>query len=110
MLIPLRPSNEHILIVRVPGARDQHGCHSTPFIVCVLRARRAPGHSPSLFQARSFSLREWGLIDLLLRASMTKVEAGVRVEGHGKEPLKTEGSAQALNPMRRDFGVGGSMS
>ena len=24
VLIPLRPSNEHILIVRVPGARDQH--------------------------------------------------------------------------------------
>ena len=31
MLVPLRPSNEHILIVRVPGARDQHGCHSSPF-------------------------------------------------------------------------------
>ena len=28
MLVPLRPSNEHILIVRVPGARDWHGCHS----------------------------------------------------------------------------------
>jgi hypothetical protein len=26
--VPLRPSNEHILIVRVPGARDWHGCHS----------------------------------------------------------------------------------
>jgi len=30
VLIPLRPSNEHILIVRVPGARDRHGRHSTP--------------------------------------------------------------------------------
>ena len=30
VLVPLRPSNEHILIVRVPGARDRHGCHSTP--------------------------------------------------------------------------------
>ena len=29
-LVLLRPSNEHILIVRVPGARDQHGCHSVP--------------------------------------------------------------------------------
>ena len=29
MLVPLRPSNEHILIVRVPGARDRHGCHPT---------------------------------------------------------------------------------
>ena len=36
VLVPLRPSSEHILIVRAPGARDQHGCHSTP-----LRARRA---------------------------------------------------------------------
>jgi hypothetical protein len=40
VLVPLRPSNEHILIVRVPGARDQHGCHSIPFIVGALRARR----------------------------------------------------------------------
>src|SRR6266513_2601423 len=30
VLVPLRPSSEHILIVRAPGARDQHGCHSTP--------------------------------------------------------------------------------
>ena len=33
VLVPLRPSSEHILIVRAPGARDQRGCHSTPFIV-----------------------------------------------------------------------------
>ena len=33
MLVPLRPSNEHILIVRVPGAQDQCGCPSNPFIV-----------------------------------------------------------------------------
>jgi hypothetical protein len=32
VLVPLRPSSEHILIVRAPGARDQHGCHSTPFL------------------------------------------------------------------------------
>ncbi|TKS64798.1 MAG: hypothetical protein EWM73_00124 [Nitrospira sp.] len=29
VLVPLRPSNEHIPIVRVPGARDWHGCHSS---------------------------------------------------------------------------------
>ena len=29
-LIPLRLSNEHILIVRVPGVKDQHACHSFP--------------------------------------------------------------------------------
>ena len=40
VLVPLRPSNEHILIVRVPGARDRHECHSTLFIVGALRARR----------------------------------------------------------------------
>ncbi len=28
--VPLRPSSDHILIVRAPGARDQHGCHSIP--------------------------------------------------------------------------------
>jgi len=45
VLVPLRPSSEHILIVRAPGARDQHGCHFILFIVHVLRARRAPGRS-----------------------------------------------------------------
>ena len=30
-MVPLRPSSERILIVRAPGARDRHGCHSTPF-------------------------------------------------------------------------------
>jgi len=29
MPVPLRPSDEHILIVRVPGARDWRGCHSS---------------------------------------------------------------------------------
>src|SRR5580765_257014 len=43
VLVPLRPSSEHILIVRAPGARDQHGCHSTPFIVRVPGAKGCPG-------------------------------------------------------------------
>jgi len=30
MLVQLRPSNEHIPIVRVPGARDQRGYQSIP--------------------------------------------------------------------------------
>jgi hypothetical protein len=30
MLVYVRPSNEHILIVRVPGAQDQRGCLSHP--------------------------------------------------------------------------------
>ena len=46
VLVPLRPSSEHILIVRAPGARDQHGCHSAPFIVDALRTRRAEVHGP----------------------------------------------------------------
>ncbi len=29
LLVQLRPSNEHILIVRVPGAKDQQGYHSS---------------------------------------------------------------------------------
>jgi len=40
VLVPLRPSSEHILIVRAPGAREQHGCHSLLLIVRVPRARR----------------------------------------------------------------------
>jgi len=38
VLVPLRPSSEHILIVRAPGARDRHGCHATP---CIVRPQRA---------------------------------------------------------------------
>jgi hypothetical protein len=48
MLVPLRPSSEHILIVRAPGARDQHGCHSTPFIVGVPWAQETNGLPPRL--------------------------------------------------------------
>ena len=69
MLVPMRPSSEHILIVRAPGARNQHGCHSIPFIVGALRARRAPGHSPLHSKLRSLSPQGWGLSDLPLRAS-----------------------------------------
>ena len=57
--LPLRASNEGFLRPRVararrstgsipsstPGARDQHGCHSIPFIVRVLRARKTSGRS-----------------------------------------------------------------
>ncbi len=53
MLVYVRPSNEALLRARVPGAQDQRGCPSIPFIVRVLRARKAPGHSgplPSCFE------------------------------------------------------------
>jgi len=40
MLVYVRPSNEALLRARVPGAQDQHGCPSNPFIVGALRARR----------------------------------------------------------------------
>ena len=50
MLVLLRSSNEHILIVRV------------------LRARRAPGHSLPYPNVLVLSLG-WGLNDLTLRAS-----------------------------------------
>ena len=59
-LVLLRPSNEHILIVRVPGARDQHGCHSTLFIVEGLRARRVPGHSSTPSKLARFLFRDGG--------------------------------------------------
>ena len=51
MLVPMRPSNEALLRARVPGAQDQRGCHSIPFIVGVLRARRAPGPSSLILPA-----------------------------------------------------------
>jgi hypothetical protein len=59
----LRASNEHILIVRV------------------LRARRAPGHSLPILPSPLVLSQGWGLIDLPLPASMTKIETGVTVEG-----------------------------
>jgi hypothetical protein len=31
VLVPLRPSSEHILIVQAPGARDLHGRAIPPF-------------------------------------------------------------------------------
>ena len=65
MLIPLRPSSEHILIVRAPGAKDQPGCHSSPTLC------EQEGHLSAPFpssQAHSVSLQGWGLIDLPLRA------------------------------------------
>jgi DNA-binding MarR family transcriptional regulator len=48
VLVPLRPSNEHILIVRVPGARDHAGVVPAHFIVRVLRAKRMVWLLPSL--------------------------------------------------------------
>ena len=39
MLVPLRPSNEHLPSMRVPGAQDQRGCPSIPlalFSTCCL--------------------------------------------------------------------------
>jgi hypothetical protein len=55
MLVPLRPSSEHILIVRAPGARDQHGCHSSPTL-CEQEGHLA---APSSFFL-SRALREHG--------------------------------------------------
>ena len=40
VVVQLRPSSEHIPIVRVPGARDHAGVVPAHFIVRVLRARR----------------------------------------------------------------------
>jgi len=52
VLAPLRQSSEHILIVRAPGARDQHGCHSTAFTAYVQRgpseAARCASKKPRL--------------------------------------------------------------
>ena len=48
MLVPLRPSSEHILIMRVPGARDWHGCLSSPFI-WGFREHRKPMGYPCAF-------------------------------------------------------------
>src|SRR4029079_16807486 len=59
MLVSVRPSNEGLLRARVPGARDQRGCPSYPFIVRVLRATRT-GDSLSPFQAPSMPSRREG--------------------------------------------------
>ena len=50
MLVYVRPSNEALLRARVPGAQDQRGCHSIPFIVRVPRAGGRPGCPSHPFQ------------------------------------------------------------
>jgi len=45
MDLPLRASNEGLRRPRVARAQKTISPHPTPFIVRVLRARRAPGHS-----------------------------------------------------------------
>jgi hypothetical protein len=70
MLVYLRPSNEALLRSRVPGAQDQRGCPSNPFYRGGSASTETmPAVSPLPFQARSISLKGWGLIDLPLRAS-----------------------------------------
>ncbi|MEO7863210.1 MAG: hypothetical protein ABIU05_22785, partial [Nitrospirales bacterium] len=44
MLVYVRPSNEALLRAHVPGAQDQRGCPSIPFIVRVPRAGGRPGY------------------------------------------------------------------
>ena len=41
VLVLLRPSSEHLLSVRAPGAQDRHGCRSTSLIVRGARARES---------------------------------------------------------------------
>jgi hypothetical protein len=48
VLVPLRPSSEHILIMRAPGARNQHGCHSIPFLSSCAFCEQE-GHLVTLF-------------------------------------------------------------
>src|SRR2546430_9954933 len=69
VLVPLRPSSEHILIVRAPGARDRHACHSIPFHRARSASRRTTRPPIPSLQACSLLLQGWGLIDLPLRAS-----------------------------------------
>jgi hypothetical protein len=47
VVVQLRPSSEHIPIVRAPGARDHAGAVPARFIVRVLRAKRPAPPSPS---------------------------------------------------------------
>ncbi len=61
LICPLRPSNEHLLIVRVPGARDWHGCHSShrfhlmlqPMLALCLLSTDFPASAASIATRRS---------------------------------------------------------
>ena len=53
VLVPLRPSSEHILIVRAPGARDQHGCHSS-LTLCDQEGHLAAPPYPRLIHPNNF--------------------------------------------------------
>jgi len=51
VLVPLRPSSEHILIVRALGARDRHGCHSI-LLSCAFREQEGHLATPLLPSSR----------------------------------------------------------
>ena len=54
MLVYMRPSNEALLRARVPGAQDQRGCPSNPFLSCAFREHGDRPSYPALF-SRSLS-------------------------------------------------------
>ena len=58
MLVYVRPSNEALLRARVPGAQDQRGCHSIPFIVRVPRAGGRLGY-PSRPESAKTASSPW---------------------------------------------------
>jgi len=56
VLAPLRPSSEHILIVRAPGARDRHGCHSIPLSPCAFCEQEGHLATPYPFLIATFHM------------------------------------------------------
>ena len=99
-----------LLRARVPGAQDQCGCSSHLFFVRVLRARRAPGRSPSPARVPlHYFIFKGSLVDPRLRASNEHIPI-VRVPRAGGRPgypipfpssPARQSNAQTLSSRRR---------
>ncbi len=125
MQVLLRPSSEHILIVRAPGARDLHGCHSSPprarsaskkgtfpidnpsklarllyrrWLRVPHTARVQRGPSDSLYHY----LREWPRLPFTARIERPPLHRGGSASKKGTWPLfSTSFSGRALREQRR---------
>jgi len=106
MLVYVRPSNEHILIVRVPGAQDQRGCPSH-----LSSAHRQHYSEPRLAAQHAIvggcGLFEWeGLDHGTNTGQRTKVECVFRIPGGSRWPaLNRPAGADELNG-RDSNGIG----
>lgn len=91
-MVPLRPSNEHLPRVRVPGAQDQRGCPSIPLALFSTRCLfytipMLPSYDLSFAESLSSKQRQifyeghWFLAILMILVVLLFPFAGLYVTG-----------------------------